>query len=157
MRFLSVLYKLFLPLCQPGSAGESEIKSEVERGGGGGGEGDRPGDPGRVRPGVQPVPAGRVQGVAGPPGQVDLGGGEPVHVRGRRGQAGDVEGSLASSEQGRDGGDVWLVAHCQAEIMCNVIQELTRVSGLPSVPPHHIYYSPKLIRFFPRHVLFAET
>ena len=59
-----------------------------------------------MRPGVQPVPAGRVQGVAGPPGEVDLGGGEPVHVR-----AGDVQRGLASSEEGRDGGDVGLVAH----------------------------------------------
>ena len=67
-------------------------------------------------PGVEAVPAGGVQGVAGSPGQVDLGGGKPVNIRHSRGQAGDVEGGLASSEQGRNGGDVGLLAdsHCQA-------------------------------------------
>ena len=69
-----------------------------------------------MRPCVEPVPAGGVQGVAGPPGKVDHGGGEPVHVRGRRGEAGDVERSLTSSEERRDGGDIGLLAHCQAEI-----------------------------------------
>ena len=72
-----------------------------------------------MRPGVQAVPAGRVQGVAGPPGQLDLGGGKPVNIREGRGQgwAGDVERGLASSEERRDGGDVGLVAHRQAEML----------------------------------------
>ena len=69
-----------------------------------------------MRPGVQAVPAGRVQGVAGPPGQLDLGGGKPVNIGEGRGQGRDVERGLASSEERRDGGDVGLVAHGQAEM-----------------------------------------
>ena len=36
IRFLSVLDKLFLPLCKPGRAGEPETKREIEGIGGGG-------------------------------------------------------------------------------------------------------------------------
>lgn len=43
---------------------------------------------------------------------MDLRGGEPVHLREGR----DVEGSLPSPEEGRDGGDVGLVADWEAEV-----------------------------------------
>ena len=87
-----------------------------------------PRDPGRVSSGVEPVPGGGVQLVAGSPGQLDLGGGKPVHSGQSRVQARNVERSLTTPEERRDGGDIGLVADSKAG--CNIREKVTGVQIL---------------------------
>ena len=67
-----------------------------------------PRHPRGVGPRLEPVSGGGVHEVAGSPREVDLGGGEPVHVGDDGAGPGDVERGLAAPEQRRDGGHVRL-------------------------------------------------